>query len=584
MHGDNRHKEGLSVTERLGEQYGYKGQRQPRGPRGGSFNRRWVANEAPADADKQSWYKIMIPYGQNAGKDFILNSLSELLDGGLQPHQFQFERGRDAVFYVCTNSAGADALSALHRRVTFPTGFKMSVIVRQTTEPPLLSQLDDTAIAKMKVAMSNKYNVDTKALDMSSFCSNAELRAESLFLPVNRLSIMRAVTKIIEENIPELVALNLSNNKLNNLDGLLSLPSKTTQLTCLDLSSNDLKSASELDKIKTWQLTELSVSGNPFASQLKPSETLASVVRKRFPKLVKLNGDVLPPSIGFDVADGCSLPKTLGSTVTTQPPEIQSLLACFLEEYLQIYDSAKRDPLIRAYHEEATFSCTACHNRAMRNEQLTSYFSESRNLLRVREEARRKKLLRQGPLPILAMLITLPKTSHWLHTFNVDVLHASQSTIIFNVTGLFEEVLPDEGRTSSSAQPCVRAFSRLFVTVPQGSGIVIANEQLSITNATPDQVSDAIAKRPVAPGVATSPTTVVAAPAVAVSSPPGPAAPVLPGPDVQQAMVAEFSRQSGMNIHWSTECLNHNEWNFEKAAAMFTELKSQGKIPSDAFL
>jgi hypothetical protein len=50
-----------------------------------------------------------------------------------------------------------------------------------------------------------------------------------------------------------------------------------------------------------------------------------------------------------------------------------------------------------------------------------NYISDSRNLLRVRDNIKRQKLLYQGKMAIVACLSKLPKTRHDPHSFTVDV-------------------------------------------------------------------------------------------------------------------------------------------------------------------
>lgn len=52
----------------------------------------------------------------------------------------------------------------------------------------------------------------------------------------------------------------------------------------------------------------------------------------------------------------------------------------------------------------------------------------------------------------------------------------------------------------------------------------------------------------------------------------------------KQTMVLAMSNQSGMNAEWSRQCLEETQWNFERAAFIFTELHKQNKIPEKAFV
>jgi len=89
------------------------------------------------------------------------------------------------------------------------------------------------------------------------------------------------------------------------------------------------------------------------------------VVRKRFPKVMKLDGDDLPPPISFDVESdvASSLPPVKGSFYTSEPT--RNLLSLFLEQYYKLYDSHNRKDLIAAYHDHAIFTLTCTTHKAI---------------------------------------------------------------------------------------------------------------------------------------------------------------------------------------------------------------------------
>ncbi|XP_028330351.1 nuclear RNA export factor 1-like [Gouania willdenowi] len=52
----------------------------------------------------------------------------------------------------------------------------------------------------------------------------------------------------------------------------------------------------------------------------------------------------------------------------------------------------------------------------------------------------------------------------------------------------------------------------------------------------------------------------------------------------QQEMLSTFSLKSDMNLEWSLKCLQDNKWDLNKAAHIFTQLKTARKIPDLLFL
>ncbi|MGH0173615.1 UNVERIFIED_CONTAM: hypothetical protein FKN15_065992 [Acipenser sinensis] len=80
------------------------------------------------------------------------------------------------------------------------------------------------------------------------------------------------------------------------------------------------------------------------------------------------------------------------------------------------------------------------------------------------------------------------------------------------------------------ARDSVRAFSRVFVTVPAGNtGLCIVNDELFVRNASTEEIRRAFATP--APTPSSSPVPSLSAP--------------------QQEMLSAFSLQSGMNLEWT---------------------------------
>lgn len=64
----------------------------------------------------------------------------------------------------------------------------------------------------------------------------------------------------------------------------------------------------------------------------------------------------MPPAIGFDLEDGVKLPAPKASFLCDAGGA--DIVRQFLEQYFIIFDSASRQPLLDAYHEQAMFSMT----------------------------------------------------------------------------------------------------------------------------------------------------------------------------------------------------------------------------------
>uniref|UniRef100_A0A8C5DT77 Nuclear RNA export factor 1-like n=1 Tax=Gouania willdenowi TaxID=441366 RepID=A0A8C5DT77_GOUWI len=390
-------------------------------------------------------------------------------------------------------------------------------------------------------------------------CDGYKVHLVSLDIKVvlNRKTNMEAVIKIIEENIPQLTSLNLSHNCIQRLDELSELVTKVPHLKALNLSHNDLKSEHELDKLKGLKLVELWLVRNPLCDLFKDPSSYVSAVCQKFPQLLKLDGNDLPPHIGFDVETPTTLPPCKGSCFGSDDAKVY--IQRFLQQYYSVYDSGDRQSLLGAYHDEALLSLTTPYNvQNPSRSGLREYFKDSRNLKRTKDSTMRFHLLKHKRLNVVALLNELPKTQHDITSFTVDVnAYTVSSRLICHTLSYIIFVVDDKSKEST------RAFSRVFITVPAvNSGLCIINDQLFIRMATTEQISRAFV-----------------APAPTPSSSP---VPTLTAP--QQEMLSTFSLKSGMKLEWSLKCLQDNEWDLNKAAQIFTQLKTAGKIPDVAFL
>ena len=107
---------------------------------------------------------------------------------------------------------------------------------------------------------------------------------------------------------------------------------------------------------------------------------------------------------------------------------------------------------------------------------------------------------------------------------------------------------------------------RCFIVVPQNAGFCIINETLFVTPATDlSKRKPFLNKDPVpAPAAATATTSSL-------------------DEATKRSLATSFSQMSGMTLEWSVQCLEPNNWDFDKARVNFNEAKALGKIPPEAF-
>ncbi|XP_014862947.1 PREDICTED: nuclear RNA export factor 1 isoform X1 [Poecilia mexicana] len=523
-------------------------------PVGGSSGFR--ADRPGGARSRLSWYKVTIPHGRKYEKKWLITALQNICAIQYTPVQYHVDHHR-AHFFV-EDSAAANALRRCSHKITDSDGYKVEVHVNPSNPPSFLqSDLKPEDLEHLKQCMAKRFDGSQQALDLNNIRTDPDLVSQNIEVILNRKTNMEAVIKIIEENIPELTCLNLSNNRIHKLDDLTDLTTKVPNLKALNLSQNELKTDRELDKLKGLKLVELWLSRNPLCDLFKDQAAYISAVRQRFPRLLKLDGHDLPPPIGFDVETPTAIPPCKGSCFGSD--EIKSLILRFLQQYYSIYDSGNRQPLLDAYHDGASLSITTPYtSQNPSRSSLGEYYKDSRNLKRIKDSTMRFRLLKHTRLNVVAFLNELPKTQHDIASFTVDVNTYTNTLLSFTVSGVFKEVVVD-GKSRESTM----AFSRVFITVPAGnSGLCIVNDQLFIRMATTEEIRRAFV-----------------APAPTPSSSP---VPTLTAP--QQEMLTAFSLKSGMNLEWSQKCLQDNEWDFNRAAQIFTQLKAEGKIPDVAFI
>ncbi|KAK0057013.1 nuclear RNA export factor 1-like isoform X1 [Biomphalaria pfeifferi] len=517
---------------------------------------------------KDAWFKIMVPFGATMSENELVDMIKSNINGPFEPIQYSVDDRSKRVYFFIKGLDSADALRSISRRITKSDGHKLVFHVTNTS-CPLDNTIDDNCIQKLTLRLSERYDSSTQLLNLSEFHADDELKKDNIYLPLNRATTMAAITKIIAQHTPELVGLDVSRNKLLSLGHMTDLVKVTPNVCCLNLGNNQLRSLDELTKLKGWQnIVEIILKGNDLCQNFSNQETYLSAVRKTFPKVLKLDGTDYPPPITFDLDNDLVLPPTKDSHFGND--DVKNLVVTFIKEYYSIYDSDRRKDLMPAYHDNAQFSLFAVKNPILdRQASLSSYVDDSRNLRVIGhyDSDKLSKKIKTGQLQVISCLESLPKTTHDLNSFKVDVTFALPSMLSFVLQGVFKE---NETRSDKAV---LRFFSRSFVTVPSGPGMVITNDLLTISNAS---IAQSKAFKVAAPTPSSSPAS-------STQSVPGAQSSSIQSPE-QLQMIERFMADSKMNAAYSLQCLQANDWDYNKAGLIFTDLKNQGRIPPEAFL
>lgn len=170
------------------------------------------------------------------------------------------------VFYVETR-AQANALNALDHKVVLPDGNTTLNISAEPSAPPQTT-VNEEMVEKIKVAMSDRYVSENKALNLKAFHADAKFLGESCYVPLHRSPVMKKVVEIVGTNIPGLEAADLSENRLHGLDGVVLLLQKAPNIKILHLAKNKLQ-LHDIEALRPFKIRELKLEGNPMIQKTK---------------------------------------------------------------------------------------------------------------------------------------------------------------------------------------------------------------------------------------------------------------------------------------------------------------------------
>ncbi|XP_045042528.2 nuclear RNA export factor 2 isoform X3 [Desmodus rotundus] len=455
-------------------------------------------------------------------------------------------------WFKITGASAASALKDVSYKICDEENQKILIFVNTSAVPySVCNKLKPKEMEQLKLTMRKRYDVSQKALDLHKLRFDPDLLDHDVIIILNQRKCMAATLHIIEKNFPELLSLNLRKNKLYQLDDLSEIMQMAPTVKNLNLSKNELKSAWELDKIRGLKLEELWLEGNPLCGTFPDQPTYVSAIRKCFPKLLRLDGQDLPPPTIIDIVHMDIIKPCKESYKGSET--LKNLVFQFLLQYYLMYDSGDRQSLLSAYHDEACFSLTTTfHPNNPDQCSLFEYFKNNRNMKKVKDPDLRVQLLKHTKHDIVCSLCVLPKTQHDLISCVVDLCVQTEMMLCFSVSGVFKEV-------EEKSQGSVHAFTRTFIlSSDSNSSLCIVNDMLTVvTKETQSEFS------------------------VPVPTPTFSSLPILSAE--QQEMVQVFSTQSGISLQWSQKCLQENEWNYTRAAQVFTMLKIKGEIPEEAF-
>nr|XP_019575419.1 PREDICTED: nuclear RNA export factor 2-like [Rhinolophus sinicus] len=233
--------------------------------------------ENAQDGTLGSWFKIKVPDGMKYDKTWLMNSIQSHCSVPFTPVDFHYVKNW-AQFFVQDASA-ASALKDVSYKICDEENQKIPIFVSTSAVPySVRDKLEPKEMEQLKLTMNKRYDPSQKALDLQSLRYDPDLVGLDIDIILNRRNCMAATLQIIKKNFPELLSLNLRNNKLHQLDGLSDLIQIAPTVKILNLSRNELKLACELDKMKGLKLEELWLEENPLCGTFPDQSTYIRLV------------------------------------------------------------------------------------------------------------------------------------------------------------------------------------------------------------------------------------------------------------------------------------------------------------------
>ncbi|ELK03449.1 Nuclear RNA export factor 2 [Pteropus alecto] len=206
---------------------------------------------------------------------------------------FAFHYVKKRALFFVQDISTASALMDVSYKIYDQENQKIPIFVNTSAVPySVRDKLEPEEMEQLKLTMNKRYDISQKALDLQmlrfdpgmadSSNSMADLVGLNIDIILNRRNCMAATLQIIEKNFPELLSLNLCNNKLYRLDGLSDLIQMAPTVKNLNLSRNELNSTWELRKMKGLKLEELWLDGNPLCSTFPDQSTYIWSVQNLF--------------------------------------------------------------------------------------------------------------------------------------------------------------------------------------------------------------------------------------------------------------------------------------------------------------
>ncbi|MES1905962.1 MAG: Tap, RNA-binding, partial [Paramarteilia canceri] len=320
------------------------------------------------------WFKVNIYKGKLFNREFVLKSLKTLCENN-QFIVYQYhEIGNNSAFFVQGENT-ARTLFECNSKIVTSNGERIKLQIVQVTEP-LSSPITKELSIKIQELVDNNLDQSSLKLELDYLSRNPIFLIDEIYISLNKPIVISTICEALKSKSETVQHLSLRGNSLYTISAIKKLLSCLPNLKKLDLSDNNLLSLNELSHLKDLcgSITEINLRGNPLNDKPSEDNDYIKYVRSYLSRIIILDSVEHPPPILFDFNE---------SLIETKLPEsnneffidssIKDSVIKFLDQYIYIYDSDDRQPLLEAYDDNASFSLslfksTGASNRQQQNE------------------------------------------------------------------------------------------------------------------------------------------------------------------------------------------------------------------------
>ncbi|CAO1415170.1 unnamed protein product [Diamesa tonsa] len=423
------------------------------------------------------WHQILIVHKRKCSKKDIIPALHQLVeDEFFFPIAYRYGRDVDKFFVHCQEKAILkffdNDLTVNVKGNPLKIEMKLGVSLFRSGHLKPLDKLKEVVRETFKL---RTLHGSDDVLNFDSFSNHDALK--EIIVDLSNQSCLTLLINVIsqkKEIKSEIKTLKLARNNIKNLKAFDNFHNMNFKV--LDLTYNKISDIDDFRYLKTNQISEILLDGNPICEDYcdSPSDYV-HYIRKFF--------------IHLTVLDYCKL-DPLHNLVTMknylEAPHGHAVVENFVQQFFTTYDSFERGKLKNFYLDKSIFTMSTYYEATEEDQgiigRVRKYVDFSRNILK------RHGLdnIVIGYNRIEEFFNALPPTAHDLTSFTIDVPLFQQKCIVITVSGVFKEV-----GNSLVTTDLIMGFSRTFVLTlrDKQQGLFnnafkycISNEQLSITN------------------------------------------------------------------------------------------------------